>query len=141
MDVGCYISHAIAAILARESKGVLPEGIEINAAIRTGWIAMLDRRRSEISDSRRTLRYCLERLAEVNHARDRELLLDLSEMLSRLDARQSFAIIAHHGLGMTYREIGERLGKSPDATKQYVEYGIAKLRKLYPDYACDATGG
>jgi RNA polymerase sigma-70 factor (ECF subfamily) len=53
----------------------------------------------------------------------------LGTALEQLPARWRSALILQYRYGLTYREIGERLGVSSNMVKKYLAQGLAQCRR------------
>lgn len=72
-------------------------------------------------------------------ARMQQVGVLLSSHLSVLPARMAHAIVLHVVEGHSCREIGERLGESPNTVKSWIRRGLERIRADFPFQSLDAA--
>jgi RNA polymerase sigma-70 factor (ECF subfamily) len=58
----------------------------------------------------------------------REITVRLNKALERLPGRWRTALILQYRYGLTYQEIADRLGVSPNMVKKYLGQGLGRCR-------------
>jgi RNA polymerase sigma-70 factor (ECF subfamily) len=74
-----------------------------------------------------------ERLGDLppldSQAESSQIVEHLSAVLGQIPARWRTALILQYRYGLTYQQIGERLGVSPNMVKKYLAQGLSHCRR------------